>query len=72
MVAMLTALLFSAAFVASVWSIWITVAPRLGYMRALIHAEAIPSIAPSVALRTRAIRRAAVTKMGTCALQVAA
>ncbi len=72
MVAMLTALLFSAAFMASVWSIWITVAPRLDYMRALIAGDVIEAAPAPVPVRVRTMSRPAPRSAPLQALRAAA
>ena len=46
MVALLIALLFTTAFAVSIWSMWITIAPRWDYMRALMLGETVPALAP--------------------------
>lgn len=64
MVAVLAALLFATALAASVWAIFITIQPRLGYMRALVNGGTVPALAPAAAPRSRAITRpAAVSTM---------
>ncbi len=64
MVSILAALLFSAAFTASFWAMYITIAPRIGYMRALLNGGTIPDLAPAVAPRGRGVMRpAAVSTM---------
>lgn len=60
MAALLVALLFTAAIAVSVWSIWVTIAPRLDYMRALITGETVPALAPAAAPRVRTLRPVAV------------
>lgn len=59
MTALLVALLFTTAIAISIWSMWITIAPRLDYIRALLTGETVPALAPAVAPRARAIRSAA-------------
>lgn len=58
MAALLVALLFTTAFAVSIWSIWITVAPRLPYMRALLAGQGVPPLVPAVAPRSRMARAA--------------
>ncbi|PKP99313.1 MAG: hypothetical protein CVT76_00620 [Alphaproteobacteria bacterium HGW-Alphaproteobacteria-15] len=58
MAALLVALLFTTAFAVSIWSMWITIAPRLPYMRALLTGQAVPTLPPAVASRAR-VQRAA-------------
>ena len=72
MAALLVALLFTTAFAASIWSMWITIAPRLPYMRALLLGEAVPALAPAAAPRVRTLRPAAVSTMGARPLRAAA
>jgi hypothetical protein len=57
MVALLVALLFTAAFAVSAWSMWITIAPRLPYMRMLLAGDTPLSLAPAAAPRYRAVTR---------------
>ena len=59
MVAVLAALLFTAAFAASLWAMFATIAPRIDYMRALLRGEAVPALAPVQAQRARVTPRAA-------------
>ena len=72
MAALLVALLFSTAIAVSIWSMWITIAPRLPYMRALLTGETVPALAPVVAPRVRTLRPAAVAPTGTYPLRAAA
>ena len=73
MVALLVALLFTTAIAASLWSMWITIAPRLPYMRALLTGDTAPALAPAAAPRLRTVTRpTAVSTMGTCPLRAAA
>lgn len=73
MVALFTSLLFATAFAASVWSIWITIAPRLGYMRELVRGEAVAPLPQVAAPRARAMSRpAAISTMGHRPLRAAA
>lgn len=72
MTALLVALLFTTAIAVSVWSMWITIAPRLDYMRALITGETVPALAPAVAPRVRAIRPATVPAASAIPLRAAA
>lgn len=59
MVAVFAALLFTTAFAVSIWAMWITIAPRLDYMRALMLGEAVPALAGVQATRARVTPRAA-------------
>lgn len=59
MVAVLATLLFTAALAASLWAMFVTIAPRLDYMRALLRGDAVPALAPVQAPRVRAKLRAA-------------
>ena len=59
MVAVLATLLFTAAFAASIWAMFITIAPRIDYMRALLRGEPTPALAPVQAARGRVTPRAA-------------
>lgn len=59
MVAVLAALLFTTAFAVSIWAMFITITPRIGYMRALVLGEALPALAPIQAQRVRITPRAA-------------
>lgn len=59
MVAVLATLLFTAALAASVWAIFITIEPRIGYMRALLTGGTVPDLAPAVAPRVRNVTRPA-------------
>ena len=72
MAALLVALLFTTAFAASIWSMWITIAPRLPYMRTLLLGDTVPALAPAMAPRIRTLRPAAVTTMGAPSLRAAA
>jgi|GEM_PF-6666726 hypothetical protein len=72
MTALLVALLFTIAIAVSIWSMWITIAPRLDYMRALLTGETVPALAPAVAPRVRAIRSSAATPMGAGQFRAAA
>lgn len=72
MAALLVALLFTTAIVASIWSMWITVQPRLAYMRTLITGETVPALAPAVAPRVRMVRSAAKVTMDAGPLRAAA
>jgi hypothetical protein len=65
MVALLAALLFTAAFMASFWAMFVTIEPRIGYMRALLRGDAVPALTPAVAPRVRSVTRpAAVSTLG--------
>ncbi len=59
MVAVLATLLFTAAFAASIWAMFVTIAPRLDYMRALLRGDVMPALAPVQATRARVTLRAA-------------
>lgn len=59
MVAVLATLLFTAALAASLWAMFVTIAPRLDYMRALLRGDSMPALAPVQAPRVRATLRAA-------------
>ena len=76
MAALLVALLFTTAIAASIWSMWITIAPRLDYIRALATGETVPALAPAlapaVAPRVRAIRPAGVAAATATPLRAAA
>ncbi|ODP36138.1 hypothetical protein [Sphingomonas turrisvirgatae] len=65
MIALVAALLFTAAFAVSLWAMFVTIEPRLGYMRALLRGDGVPDLAPAVAPRVRAMARpAAVSTLG--------
>lgn len=73
MAALLVALLFTAAFAASIWTMFVTIQPRLPYMRALLAGDAVPALAPAAAPRIRAVARpAALSTMSTRPLRAAA
>jgi len=72
MAALLVALLFTTAITVSIWSMWITITPRLPYMRALLTGETVPALTPAVAPRIRTLRPAAAAPMGTQPLRAAA
>ena len=72
MAALLVALLFTTAIAVSVWSMWITIQPRLDYMRMLLAGDTVPALAPAVAPRVRAIRPATAPAAGPLALRAAA
>lgn len=57
MVSVLAAMLFTGAFAASVWAIYITVQPRLAYMRYLLTGDTTSALAPAVAPRMRGVMR---------------
>lgn len=59
MVTILATLLFTAAFAISIWAMFVTIAPRIDYMRALLRGEAMPALAPVQAARVRVTPRAA-------------
>ncbi len=72
MSALLIALLFTVAIAVSIWSMWITIAPRLDYMRALLADDTVPALASAPAPRVRALRPAAATTTGVRPLRAAA
>lgn len=73
MAALLVALLFTTAIAVSIWSLWITIAPRLPYMRTLLVGDTPLSLAPAAAPRYRAVTRpAAIATRGTRPLRAAA
>lgn len=72
MTALLVALLFTTAIAASIWSMWVTIAPRLDYIRALATGETVPALAPAAAPRVRAIRPATATAATAMPLRAAA
>lgn len=73
MVALLVALLFTTAFAVSAWSMWITIAPRLPYMRTLLAGDTSLSLAPVAAPRHRVVARAApISITGTRPIRAAA
>lgn len=73
MVAILAALVFSAAFSASVWAIYATIEPRIGYMRVLLSSSAVPGLAPAVAPRNGGVTRSvAASTMAPRSLRAAA
>ncbi|WP_343520394.1 hypothetical protein [Sphingomonas sp.] len=57
MVALLVALLFTIAIAVSIWAMFITIQPRLAYMRTLLVGDAVPALAPAVASRVRVSSR---------------
>lgn len=59
MVAIVAALLFTTAFAVSLWAMFAAIAPRWGYMRALMLGEAVPALAPVQAARVRVMPRVA-------------
>jgi hypothetical protein len=61
MAALLVALLFTTAIAVSVWSMWITIQPRLDYMRVLLTGDTVPAIVPATAPRVRSLRPAPLT-----------
>lgn len=74
MVALLVALLFTTTIAVSTWAMWITIQPRLAYMRALLIGDTVPALAPAAAPRIRTITRpaTATSAMGTRPLRAAA
>ncbi|MCR5872314.1 hypothetical protein LRS12_17320 [Sphingomonas sp. J344] len=65
MVAVLAALLFTTAFAVSIWAMFVTIAPRLDYMRALMLGKTVPAPAPVNAARVRVMPRAAPRRVPT-------
>ena len=63
MVAVLATLLFTAAFAASLWAMFVTIAPRIDYMRALLTGEVVPALAPVQPARVRVTPRAALRRV---------
>ena len=59
MVAVLATLLFTTAFAVSIWAMFVTIAPRVDYMRALLRGGAMPALSPVQASRVRVTPRAA-------------
>lgn len=59
MVAVLATLLFTTTFTVSIWAMFITIAPRLDYMRALLRGAAVPALTPVQAARVRVTPRVA-------------
>lgn len=72
MVALLVALLFTVTIAVSIWSMWITIAPRLDYMRALLAGDTVPALAPAAAPRVRTLRPATVMPANATAFRAAA
>lgn len=74
MVALLVALLFTTAIAASLWAMFVTIQPRLAYMRELLAGDKVPTLAPAAAPRFRTVTRAAAAAptMGTRPLRAAA
>jgi len=72
MAALLVALLFTVAIAVSVWSMWITIAPRLDYMRALLTGETVPALAPAPAPRVRTLRPVTAPAVSAIPLRAAA
>jgi hypothetical protein len=72
MAVLLSALVFAVAFVASLLAIWVTIAPRIAYMRSLVMGETVVAVAPAPAPRARLLRPAAVSTMGRPAMRLAA
>ncbi|HSX54680.1 MAG TPA: hypothetical protein VLG14_05215 [Sphingomonas sp.] len=72
MAALLVALLFTTAIAVSIWSMWITIAPRLPYIRALLTGDTVPALAPAAAPRVRTLRPAAVPAIGARPFRAAA
>lgn len=58
MVAVIATLLFTAAFAASLWAMFVTIAPRIDYMRSLMLGETVPALTPVQAARVRVTPRA--------------
>ncbi|MFL9842126.1 hypothetical protein ABS767_14235 [Sphingomonas sp. ST-64] len=59
MAVLLVTLLFSTAMAVSLWTIYATIQPRIGYMRALMFGRDVPELVPAVAARGRAMPRPA-------------
>lgn len=73
MVALLVALLFTTTIAVSIWAMWITIQPRLAYMRALLAGDTVPALAPAAAPRVRVSSRpVAVSTLRTQPLRAAA
>lgn len=73
MVALLVALLFTTAFAVSLWSMWITIAPRLPYMRTLLTGDTPLSLTLATAPRYRGVTRATpISTMGIRSIRAAA
>lgn len=72
MAALLVALLFTTAIAVSAWSMWITIQPRLDYMRALLMGDTVPALAPATAPRVRTLRPAAANTVNATPLRAAA
>lgn len=73
MVALFVALLFTTAFAVSLWAMFVTIQPRLPYMRALLAGDTVPALAPAVAPRVRiSSRPMAVSAKGAQPLRAAA
>lgn len=73
MVALLVALLFTTAFAASLWAMFVTIQPRLAYIRALLIGKSVPALAPAAAPRVRiSPRPATVSTMGLRPVRAAA
>jgi len=71
MAAVLTTLLFATAFAASVWTIFVTIAPRLDYIRSLMLGGSLPALTPVTASRGRVTLRPA-QRRGAPTLRAAA
>ncbi|MBX3595176.1 hypothetical protein [Sphingomonas sp.] len=72
MFALVAASLFSAAFAASAFAIWTTIAPRIGYMRMLLTGETVPVLQPARAARVRFSSRPAGRPAAAARLRAAA
>jgi hypothetical protein len=72
MAALLVALLFTTAIAVSVWAMWITIQPRLDYMRALLTGDTVPALAPAAAPRVRTLRPVTATATAALPLRAAA
>lgn len=73
MVALLVALLFTTAIAVSLWAMFVTIQPRLAYMRTLLIGDTVPALAPAAAPRVRVSSRpVAVSALGTQPLRAAA
>ena len=73
MVALLVALLFTTAVTVSLWAMFVTIQPRLGYMRTLLTGDTVPVLAPAAAPRVRTVARPAlVSTLSTRPIRAAA
>lgn len=73
MAALLVALLFTTAIAVSLWAMFVTIQPRLAYMRALLMGDTVQPLAPAAAPRVRiSSRPVAMSTMGPQPLRAAA